>query len=83
LPAEVEWVDRVSDVEYDRYFGWQMLANRFTVTAHPVVVTPGGFSARLPVGLQVVGRHRGEFDLLRVTAGIESVLGHIDRNPEL
>lgn len=82
-PAEVEWVDRVGDVEYDRYFRWQMLANRFTVTAHPVVVTPGGFSDGLPVGLQVVGRHRGEFELLSATAGIEAVLGHVDRHPDL
>ncbi|WP_116951380.1 amidase [Jiangella endophytica] len=82
-PAEVEWVDRVGDVVYDRYFRWQMLANRFTVTAHPVVVTPGGFSDGRPVGLQVVGRHRGEFDLLCATAGIEAALGHIRRRPGL
>ncbi|MFD5316620.1 amidase [Streptomyces sp. NPDC127098] len=82
-PAEVEWVDRVGGVEYDRYFRWQMLANRFTVTAHPVVVTPGGFSAGLPVGLQAVGRHRGEFALLCATAGIEAVLGHIGRRPPM
>ncbi|MFK5098525.1 hypothetical protein, partial [Klebsiella pneumoniae] len=31
--AEVEWVERVGDAVYDRYFRWQMLANRFTVTA--------------------------------------------------
>lgn len=82
-PAEVEWVDRVGDVTYDRYFRWQMLANRLTVTAHPVLVTPAGFSHGLPVGMQVVGRHRGERDLLAHTAGIESVLGLVGRRPAM
>ena len=80
-PAEVEWVDRVGDVTYDRYFRWQMLANRLTVTAHPVLVTPAGFSDGLPVGMQVVGRHRGERELLAHAAGIETVLGHTRRRP--
>lgn len=78
-PAEVEWVDRVGDVTYDRYFRWQMLANRLTVTAHPVLVTPAGFSDGLPVGMQVVGRHRGERDLLAHAAGIESALRFVER----
>jgi amidase len=82
-PAEDEWVHRVGDVEYDRYFRWQMLANRITVTAHPVVVTPAGFSGRLPVGLQVVGRNRGEFELLAHTAGFERALGLTDQHPQL
>jgi len=80
-PAEDEWVARVGDVEYDRYFRWQMLANRITATAHPVVVTPAGFSDGLPVGLQAVGRNRGERDLLAHTAAIEAVLGLTARHP--
>ena len=80
-PAEVEWVERVGDTVYDRYFRWQMLANRFTVTAHPVVVTPAGFHGHLPVGMQVVGRHRGEADLLAISAGLEAVLGLTARTP--
>ncbi|MBB2975358.1 amidase [Microbacterium endophyticum] len=82
-PAEVEWVDRVGDEVFERYFRWQMLANRITVTAHPVVVTPAGFHAGIPVGMQVVGRHRSEARLLGHTAGIEQALGHITRRPQL
>lgn len=80
-PADVEWVDRVGEVTYERYFRWQMLANRFTATAHPIVVTPAGFSGQLPVGMQVMGRNRGEVALLSHTAGIERALGFIDRRP--
>ncbi|WP_119696318.1 amidase [Microbacterium halotolerans] len=80
-PTEEEWVRRVGDVEYDRYFRWQMLANRITVTAHPAVVTPAGFVGALPVGMQVVGRNRGELDLLSHSAGFERALGMVDRRP--
>jgi amidase len=75
-------VDRVDDVVYDRYFRWQMLANRLTVTAHPIVVTPAGFSGALPVGLQAVGRNRGEAELLSHTATIEATLGFTRRQPQ-
>ncbi len=80
-PAEVEWVDRVGETSYDRYFRWQMLANRFTATAHPIVVTPAGFAGHLPVGMQVMGRNRGEVELLSHTAGIERTLGFVGRRP--
>ena len=38
----------------------------------PALSIPAGFTPEgLPVGLQLVGRHRGELDLLRLAAGIE------------
>lgn len=82
-PAEEEWVHRIGDVEYDRYFRWQMLANRITVTAHPVVVTPAGMVGELPVGMQVIGPHRAEARLLACTAGFERALGLTAQHPVL
>ncbi|OMQ15941.1 amidase [Modestobacter sp. VKM Ac-2676] len=81
-PAEVEWVAEVEGHRFDRYFTWQMLANRLTLTAHPVVVTAAGFTASgLPVGVQVVGRHGREAQLLAVTSAIEQATGWIARAP--
>lgn len=81
-PAEVEWVGEVDGTTFDRYFRWQMLANRITVTAHPALVTPAGFTAAgLPVGLQLVGRHRGDLALLRHGAAIEDATGWTARRP--
>jgi len=83
-PAEVEWVDEVDGHRFDRYFTWQMLANRLTLTAHPVVVTSGGFTPEgLPVGVQVVGRYGREAQLLAVTRAIEEATGWIRRAPVL
>lgn len=81
-PAELEWVESVDGARFDRYFTWQMLANRLTLTAHPVVVTSAGFTAGgLPVGVQVVGRHGREAQLLAVTRAIEEATGWISQAP--
>jgi Asp-tRNA(Asn)/Glu-tRNA(Gln) amidotransferase A subunit family amidase len=81
-PAEVEWVDEVDGHRFERYFTWQMLANRLTLAAHPVVVTSAGFTPDgLPIGVQVVGRHGREAQLLAVTRVIEEATGWIGRAP--
>ncbi len=81
-PADDEWVDTVDGHRFERYFTWQMLANRLTLTAHPVVVTSAGFTAEgLPVGVQVVGRYGREAQLLAVTRAIEEATGWIRRAP--
>jgi Asp-tRNA(Asn)/Glu-tRNA(Gln) amidotransferase A subunit family amidase len=80
--AGLEWVETVDGTRFERYFTWQMLANRLTLTAHPVVVTSAGFTADgLPVGVQVVGRHGRELQLLAVTRAIEEATGWIARAP--
>jgi amidase len=84
VPAEVRWPREVAGVPCARYFEWQRLACRVTVTAHPALSVPAGFSAGgLPVGLQLVGRHRGELALLEVAAAIEAVTGCHERRPQL
>ncbi|MCW4385930.1 amidase family protein [Salinibacterium sp. SYSU T00001] len=81
-PADLEWVEEVDGVRFDRYFQWQMMANRLTLTAHPVVVTSAGFTPEgLPVGVQVVGRHGREAQLLAVTRAIEEATGWISHAP--
>jgi amidase len=82
--AEDEWVREIDGVEHRRYFEWQRCATRVTVMAHPALVTPIGFTAAgLPVGLQLVGRHRGDRELLAQGAAIEDALGFVGQRPPL
>jgi amidase len=54
------------------YIEWMRSCSRISVTAHPAVSVPAGFTPDgLLVGLQVVGRHRGEIALLRLAAAFE------------
>lgn len=81
-PAEVEWVAEVDGTVFERYFLWQRAACRLTVTGHPVLATPAGFTgAGLPVGMQIVGPSRGDAGLLALGAALEDVLGHVGAVP--
>lgn len=81
-PAELEWVSEIDGVTLDRYFKWQRLACRITMTGHPVLAMPGGFTASgLPFGLQVVGPMRGERAMLAFGAAVEKATGWADRRP--
>lgn len=81
-PVADEWVHSIDGHDFDRYFGWQAMANRITETGHPALITPAGFTAAgLPVGLQVVGGYREDRRLLELGSTIERTLGVVGRKP--
>jgi amidase len=85
-PFEVEtpWPREVAGVELETYTDWFRSCSRITVTAHPAVSVPAGFTAAgLPVGLQLVGRYRDELGLLRIAAALEAATGFGARAPAL
>jgi amidase len=83
-PTEVPWVAEIAGTSMERYFDWQRVACRVTMTSHPVLALPGAFAADgLPIGLQLVGRHREDLALLCIGAAIEEVTGLAQRRPPL
>ncbi|MDN3310177.1 amidase [Microbacterium oryzae] len=83
-PADWKWVPRIEDETFDRYFLWQRLACRLTVTEHPVLAMPAGFSdGGLPIGIQVVGRYGADVELLAIGEQLELILGAADVHPDL
>jgi amidase len=76
FPVEEEWVREIAGVPMGSYLEWMRSCSRITVTAHPAISVPAGLTPDgLPVGLQLVGRHRGERDLLRLAAAFEAATG--------
>ncbi len=62
------------------WFPWTM---PFNMTGHPAVSIPCGFGADgLPIGLQLVGRFRGDAELLRACALFEAAQNWLDRWPD-
>ena len=76
---EQRYVDRIGDTVFDNYVDWMGLQCAITVTSSPAVSVPCGFTADgRPVGLQLVGRPRGEAELLQAAALFEQATG-LDR----
>ena len=84
FPVEVDWVREVAGVPMEHYVAWQRTCSRITVTAHPAISLPGGFTAGgLPVGIQIVGRYRDEAGLLRLARAFEAATGFGRARPPL
>ena len=84
FPIEVDWVREIEDHAMEHYVAWQRSCSRITVTSHPAISVPAGFTASgLPVGIQIVGRYRDEGGLLRIASAFEAATGYGQRRPVL
>jgi amidase len=82
--VEQEWVTEIAGTPMGSYLEWMRSCSRITVTAHPALSLPAGLTPDgLPVGVQLVGRQRGELGLLRLAAAIEQATGVGRRAPDL
>ena len=67
------YVTEVGGREFENYVSWLALSFAITVTSCPAISIPCGFTkSGLPVGLQLVGRPRGEAALLAAAALFEA-----------
>jgi len=67
------WVKEINGVEMNNYIDWMRSCYYITVTGHPAISVPCGFTERgLPVGIQIVGRYRDDFGVLQLAKAFES-----------
>jgi len=75
FPVEQRYPENWDGIAFEGYMGWLVLTCAVTMTACPVLALPGGFtSGGLPLGLQVVGRPRGEAALFAQGAWLEQLI---------
>ena len=74
----------ISGTAMTSYIDWMRSCWYVTMMANPAISVPAGFSATgLPVGLQIVGRHRDEWSVLQLAHAFEQATGHGKQRPRL
>jgi amidase len=70
--VDVEHPTEIEGVAMENYLDWMRSCSRITVTGHPAISVPCGFTPDgLPVGVQIVGRYRDELGLLQFARAFE------------
>jgi amidase len=78
------YVTEIDGVKMDNYLDWMRSASAITVTGHPAISVPCGFTPDgLPVGVQIVGRNRDELGLLQFALAFEQRTRVGERRPPL
>ena len=68
----LDWVHEIDGVPQRNYLDWMASAYLISATGLPAMSVPAGFSpSGLPVGLQLVGRRRADWDLLSLAHAFE------------
>jgi amidase len=82
FPAEQETLTEVAGVAMATYVDWGALRHLVSILGLPAVSVPCGFTRDgLPVGIQIIGRHHRDMDVLRLAHAYEQATGHWRRAP--
>ena len=66
------WPSHINGVAMDTYHRWMEVVIYATFAGLPCISVPVGFDARgLPMGMQLIGKPRGDFELLRLAHAYE------------
>ena len=86
LPFDVNqpYPTEINGVKMTTYIDWMKSCYYISVTGQPALSVPCGFTEEgLPVGLQIVGRHRDDFGVLQLGNAFEAATGWWKQRPRL
>jgi amidase len=80
--AEIDWPKTIEGVPMRSYTDWMKSAYWISTTLCPSISVPAGFTDDgLPVGLQIVGRHRDDVGVLQIAYAFEQATRVGERRP--
>ena len=84
FPHSTEYVTEINGVELPTYIDWMRACSDITCTTLPAISMPSAFTPEgLPIGLQLVGRHRADRSVLEIAHAYERATRVVDRLPDL
>ncbi|MBE0612581.1 MAG: amidase [Burkholderiales bacterium] len=82
--VDVPYVNEIEGVAMETYIDWMKSCYYITITGHPAISVPCGFTADgLPVGVQIVGRHQDDFGVLQLAYAFEQSTQLWKRRPPM
>ncbi len=82
--VETPYPTDINGVPMETYIDWMKSCYHITVTGHPAISVPCGFTPEgLPVGIQIVGRYRDEFGVLQLAHAFEEATGFWKQRPSI
>ena len=76
------WIDNIDGTPMTTYIDWMSVCCVITVTGLPAISVPAGFTNDgLPVGAQLVGKPRGDLELLRLAHTFEAATNYYQTTP--
>jgi amidase len=80
--AALDWPKSIDGVPMEGYLDWMKSAYWISTTFRPALAVPAGFTDDgLPVGIQIVGRHRDDLGVLQLGYAFEQATGFGRRRP--
>jgi amidase len=80
----IRYPTQVAGTPMSDYIDWMRSCFYVTMMTNPAISVPAGFTpAGLPVGLQIVGRHRDEWSVLQMAHAFEQATRYGTRRPPL
>jgi len=86
FPVEQDWPSEIAGRTMDTYHRWMETTIAGSLSACPVINVPAGFNdAGQPMGIQIIGRHQADLDVLKLAYAYERAAdeGMINRQPDL
>jgi amidase len=81
---DVPYPTEIAGTPMKTYIDWMRACWYVSFMSNPAISVPAGFSATgLPVGLQIVGRHRDELSVLQLAHAFEQATQHGKRRPSV
>jgi|KBSMisStaDraftv2_1062788.scaffolds.fasta_scaffold31648_4 amidase len=82
--AKIDWPHEIAGVRMEHYIAWQKTCYWISATQRPAISVPAGFTPEgLPVGIQIVGRHREDRSVLELARAFEQATKFGERRPPI
>jgi amidase len=80
--ADLHWPEQIGDKRMATYHEWMKGTLLVTMSGCPSLAVPAGFNAQaLPIGIQIIGRNRGELDCLSLAHAYEAATNWTKARP--